>query len=33
MDRRKDVEAKPKDDVMVTLPEDDGWSFTEDGTY
>jgi hypothetical protein len=26
MDWRKDVEAKPKDGVMVTFPEDDGWS-------
>jgi hypothetical protein len=24
MDRRKNVEAKPKDGVMVTLPKDDG---------
>jgi hypothetical protein len=33
MDRWKDVEAEPKDSVLVTFPNDDGWSFAEDGTY
>jgi hypothetical protein len=33
MDRQKDVEAEPKDGVMVTFPNDDGWSFAKDGTY
>jgi hypothetical protein len=33
MDQRKDVEAEPKDGVLVTFPDDDGWSFVEDGTY
>jgi hypothetical protein len=32
-DQRKDVEAEPKDGVLVTFPDDDGWLFTEDGTY